>query len=104
MPKDTTIHRVIRPDDGLIHYSWVRDVATLKAKFDTWSHSKDRDWSPEFERWQWCGRHPYLATLLSPLNRGNMYGKNLRIVTLPPVCGSPDGSRRLESAPVGQSV
>ncbi|MDR3708321.1 MAG: hypothetical protein P4L33_08465 [Capsulimonadaceae bacterium] len=82
---DRPIHEVVAPEDGIYHFSWTRDEDHLLNKFKTWSHSKDKDWTPDFRRWVWCGKHPYAATLLSPLNRGNMMGKHLRIMDVPSV-------------------
>ncbi|MDR3707763.1 MAG: hypothetical protein P4L33_05660 [Capsulimonadaceae bacterium] len=81
--KGRPIHRVIAQGDGIYHYSWARDEKSLLDKFRAWGHARDRDWRPEFERWLWCGRHPYAAMLMSPLNRGSMMGKHLRIISVP---------------------
>ena len=80
---DRPVHRVIGEGDGIYHYSWVRDEQNLLDKFRSWGHARDRDWQPEYRRWVWCGRHPYAAVLMSPLNRGNMMGKHLRIISVP---------------------
>jgi glycosyltransferase involved in cell wall biosynthesis len=82
-PKDTPVHRVIRPNQGIYHYSWARDEQSLRRKLNSWGHAKHSDWNPEFERWMWYGRHPYLAMFLSTLERGPKK-KHLRIVRIKP--------------------
>lgn len=75
------IHRVVRREEGILHYSWVRPEEWLRKKFSTWGHAKDKDWSVEYERWRWAGRHPYLKMALCPLARGNRF-KHFRIVSV----------------------
>ena len=73
------VHRVIRPEQAVIHYSMVRDEEDLRQKTQSWSHAKDRDWSPEIRDWMWSGRHPYRTMLRTPLIRNSSTRKRLRI-------------------------
>ena len=87
--EDTVVHRVIRADQAIMHYSMVRSEKALRQKTETWSHATDRNWNPEIEKWLWSGRHPLLATLITPLVRNSSTRKRLRISRIAP----PDTTR-----------
>lgn len=85
--KDAPVHRVIKVDQGIMHYSMVRDEERLKKKTSAWGHAQDRDWSPELKHWAWCGRHPYLAVMMTPFlirSKGHTHRQCLRIARIPP--------------------
>ena len=70
-PPDAPIHRVIKLRHALLHFSMVRRADELRRKMSSWSHATDRDWGQEFDYWQWCGRHPLLASAQSPFMRAH---------------------------------
>jgi hypothetical protein len=79
--KWTPVHRVIGPSQGIFHYSMVRDESAWRRKVAAWSHAHDRNWTPEFKRWNWSRRHPYLAALMTPvMPKSNQ--RRLRITTI----------------------
>lgn len=79
----TSVHRVIRAERAVMHYSMVRDEEELRRKTQAWGHAADRDWSPEIRNWVWCGRHPYLAVLRTPTACNSGTRKRLRISRVP---------------------
>ncbi len=81
-PNGIAVDRVIRADEAVFHFSWVRSEAWLRRKFSTWGHARDGDWASELNRWVRSSRHPIAATLYSQLGRGD--GKRpLRLVRVP---------------------
>ena len=68
-PSKVPIHRVIKYNQSILHFSWVRDEQHLLRKFGSWSHARDRNWGQELSKWVWRGRHPYLTVLSSPFAR-----------------------------------
>ena len=68
--KQTAVHRIIRPNQSIFHYSWVRSEQEMKEKLQSFSHAKDCDWEPQVQRWIWSKKHPYIATAASVLQRG----------------------------------
>jgi hypothetical protein len=71
----------IKPESAIFHFSWMRENEDLNLKFQAWSHSKDRDWTPDIKKRYWCVNHPYLATLISPfiMHRDNTFIKCIRL-------------------------
>ena len=63
--KNAPVHRVVNPQQGIVHYSWIREETELLRKTSAWGHSKE-NWSPEIRHWLWAGRHPLLASLATP--------------------------------------
>ncbi len=83
-PPDTVVHRVIKSEQAIMHYSMVRSEKELRHKTKAWSHSNDRNWNPEIERWVWSGRHPLLAMLVTPLVRNSSTRRRLRVARIAP--------------------
>ncbi len=81
-PKDAPVHRTVGLDQGIYHFSWVRDGQQLQEKTRSWGHAADRDWQHELDYWAWCGRHPLLAMLHTPFAR-RIPARRLRIAALP---------------------
>ena len=76
---DAPVHRVVRPSQGIFHFSWIREEAELIRKTSAWGHSRE-NWSAAIAYWRWAGRHPRLAALTTPLRP---YARRFRIITLP---------------------
>ncbi|HEX9998393.1 MAG TPA: hypothetical protein VGB45_14740 [Abditibacterium sp.] len=78
------VHRVISPDQGVLHFSWVRSHDYLKRKFASWGHANDRPdgWNSEYLKWMWAEKHPALALLKTPFSPRQ---ERFRRVYLPPL-------------------
>jgi len=85
-PRDAVVHEVVAERDAVLHFSWVRDDATMRAKF-AWSGHADQYAAPAvYRRWAWRSRHPRLAAAGSLLRSEDRY----RVVRLPePPGGEP---------------
>jgi hypothetical protein len=92
-PKTAPVHRVIGEHEGIYHYTWVRDEAAMIRKTETWGHAPDKKWDSELAHWLWSGRHPYLTTLSSLWQRGDLT-KHLRIAQIPRVPTMPMRKQR----------
>ena len=75
---EAPVHRVIRPHQGIFHYSWIREEAELLRKTSAWGHSRE-DWGAEIAYWRWAGQHPRLAELTTPLRP---FARRLRMTTI----------------------
>lgn len=90
-PRQTPAHRVIRPDQAIMHYSMVRSEKELRHKLRSSGHANERDWNPEIKNWFWSGRHPLLAMLITPVVpiSGPRQRRRLRISRIaPPIMAS----------------
>ena len=58
-PADAIVHRVVRPDQAILHYSWVRDDDYMTRKA-AWSGHSDT-YTKWLDAWRWRTRHPALA-------------------------------------------
>lgn len=58
-PADAIVHRVIRPEQAILHYSWVRDDEYMTRKA-AWSGHSDT-YTSWLSGWRWRTRHPVLA-------------------------------------------
>ena len=65
----TPVRKVIRHNDAILHFSWIRSDDQMVAKLASWSHSRDRDWTRPLHRWRRAARHPLLTSALAPLKR-----------------------------------
>ncbi len=79
----TPVHRVVKRDEGIAHFSWVRDRALLRQKTETWGHA-DGDWTRTMTAWEAAGRHPYAFAVRRMGSRTKTYG-GYRISTVPGV-------------------
>lgn len=84
------VHRVIAQSEAVYHYSWVRSRALLRGKFENHGALSKSNKAREYQIWNWCGQHPYLATLRSPLlikrPRFHRHLRFLRRVRVPAPC------------------
>jgi len=83
------IHRVIRADQGIHHYAWVRDADQLASKAKTSGHAYELDWQTELRDWEWCRRFPLLAALRTPF-LPRKHRRQLRLVRLPALTMQPE--------------
>jgi hypothetical protein len=65
-PSDAVVHRVIRPDSGILHYWWVRSDEHLRRKAGWSGHADTYSQPKRLRDWQWRRRHPLLAALSAP--------------------------------------
>ncbi|TLP97039.1 hypothetical protein FEF26_08015 [Nesterenkonia salmonea] len=75
----STVHEVISPESAVLHYSWVRDHATIRRKFGWSGHAQDYSQPVVYQRWARRQRRPRQSVLTSPLRRSEWY----RLVTVP---------------------
>lgn len=68
-PSNTTVHRVIAPNQAVAHMSWVRTDDEMAAKTSTYGHATAYDWSLELARWRWRRQHPLLTMASAPFRR-----------------------------------
>lgn len=79
-PFDAIVHRVIRPEAGILHYYWVRSEEYMLRK-TRWSGHADTYSEPKRIRdWRWRMRHPVLTTLSAPFQPVD---NRFRLVRLP---------------------
>lgn len=67
--RNTPVHRVIKPDQAILHFAWIRDEAAMLEKSQVSNHSKDANWERELKRWFRSHKHPYLTALQTPFLR-----------------------------------
>lgn len=60
--RDVVVHRVVRPDQAILHYSWVRDDEYMVRKA-AWSGHSDT-YTSWLKDWRWRTRHPVLAVAI----------------------------------------
>jgi hypothetical protein len=90
VPAGQEVHRVIEPQKCIYHFTWVRDEQWLRNKFASFGHALDKDWHPEVKKWLWSVRHPYLAAIMSQLERGSQK-RHLRLLRVgEAILGRPD--------------
>jgi hypothetical protein len=65
----TPVHRVIDANDGILHFSMVRNERAYQKKTESWGHARDCSWSGQMKHWTWCRDHPILAMLMTPFSR-----------------------------------
>lgn len=81
-PRGVRVDSVVSADQAVLHLSWVRTEAELRAKGRSSSHADDLDWDRAVDRWLWHQRHPYLTVLTTPM-RGGGVSRWLRIGRVP---------------------
>lgn len=97
-PRDAVVHKVIDPQQGIWHFAWIRDKESMYQKSQWSPHSKDFDWAAVLKRWEWAGKHPYLAMLSSPARRLRE-STHVRVVRLPErIVELPEIARRTSKA------
>jgi hypothetical protein len=68
-PRDARVDELVRPDEGIWHFSWVRSEAEMRNKATTSGHADELNWGREIDRWLERCRHPHLTTLFTPVRR-----------------------------------
>jgi hypothetical protein len=68
-PRDARVDELVRPADGIWHFSWVRCEVGMRNKATTSGHVDEVNWDKEIDRWLERCRHPRLTTLLTPIRR-----------------------------------
>ncbi len=91
--KHVRADRVVRFHESIVHLSMLRSDNELQSKFLTWSHARDRDWSPELDGWRAARKYPRSAALLS------QFDLTTRRRHLWPVRLSSDAMRLLQESP-----
>ncbi|WP_454729805.1 hypothetical protein [Cellulosimicrobium protaetiae] len=85
-PHDTVVHEVVRPDQAVLHFSWVRRPEAMRQKFGWSGHTAHYSRPGVYESWVGRSRHPRRTVLTSPLRREDWF----RLVTVPePPGGAP---------------
>lgn len=79
--KNAPVHKTINLTEAIIHYAWVREPEEMAKKSKSSSHANDFSWSSFLKHWTWSGRHPFLATLITPL-QPNIHTRRLRIARI----------------------
>ena len=79
---DATVNRVIGADQGIIHYSYVRRPEYLEKKFANHGEFHNPERSRKVVHWEWCARHPYLASARTPLALRRYGQRHLRPVRI----------------------
>jgi hypothetical protein len=82
-PANAPVHRVIRKDQGIVHYSHVRARGELHAKFTNHGDLHDKP-DDAVSRAEWYRTHPYLAVCRTPLLRRRNGGMFLRLSRIKP--------------------
>jgi hypothetical protein len=77
-PRDTRIDRTIPPPAGILHFTRVRSDEYMERKARWSGHADEGGWDYALRRWRWARRHPYLATLITPVQH-RLSVKRLRI-------------------------
>jgi hypothetical protein len=68
-PRNTRVDELVRPEEGIWHFSWVRSEQQMRNKAASSGHVDDVNWGKEIDRWLERCRHPHLTTLLTPVRR-----------------------------------
>lgn len=66
-PPDAVVHRIIRPQDAILHYYWVRSEEYMVRKTRWSGHAETYSEPKNLRDWRWRIEHPYLATVQTPL-------------------------------------
>jgi hypothetical protein len=68
--------------DCVVHITRGRTPEYMKKKFETWGHSKDRNYALDLKYWMLVRKCPWLLLFLSHLVRGNNLDK-FRLFRIP---------------------
>lgn len=72
-PHDAPVDAVVRPEEAVLHFSWVRDPALMRKKLGWSGHTAFYSRPGVYERWDARTRHPRRAVLTSALRRSDWY-------------------------------
>ena len=78
---DALVHRVIRPDQAILHYSWVRSDDYMKRKAGWSGHTDTYSEPRQLKAWRRITRHPFLSTAFP---RSGANGEWFRLTKLSP--------------------
>lgn len=76
------VHDVVKPEEAVLHFSWVRSPDVMRRKFGWSGHTADYSDPKVYRDWARRSRHPHRAAMTSPLRRRDWY--RLVIVEEPP--------------------
>ncbi len=81
--RHSPVHRVIAPNEGIFHFSWVRSEEHMLRKARWSGHAEDADFDllGEVRHWQRRGRHPVATLARTPFAARRSRGR-LRVVDL----------------------
>lgn len=65
-PSWARVHALVRPQDAVLHMSWVRSEAQMAEKAVVSGHASSRDWTRELHLWRTRARHPLRTALAAP--------------------------------------
>lgn len=68
-PRDARVDAVVRPDQAVIHLSWVRTDSQMRRKSVVSGHAGDPRWPAAVARWERAREHPWLTVLGTPFQR-----------------------------------
>jgi hypothetical protein len=75
--RNAIVHRVVRPDQAILHYSWVRDDDYMTRKA-AWSGHSDT-YTKMLRSWRWRTRSPLLAVALGWLRADHEWHRITRL-------------------------
>lgn len=76
-PADAPVHRVVRPDQAILHYSWVRDDEYMARKA-AWSGHSDT-YTRMLDAWRGRTRRPIVAAAFGWLRRDGEWHRLTRL-------------------------
>lgn len=85
-PFDAPVHAVVRPDEAILHMSWVRSEAQMAEKRVVSGYSGNRNWDRDLARWRRRAQHPWLTAAAAPFARDPF--SRFRVVSLPDFAGA----------------
>jgi hypothetical protein len=82
-PRDTRVDHVIKQNEGITHYAWIRSESALQLKFSNHADICGKQEYLEYKLWSWAAKHPLWAMLRTPIVRRRTLKRFLRIVSMP---------------------
>lgn len=76
-PSDAVVHRVVRPDQAILHYSWVRDDDYMRRKA-AWSGHSDT-YTRMLQAWHGRTRRPVVAAAVGWMRRDGEWHRLTRL-------------------------
>jgi hypothetical protein len=68
-PRGVPVHQTVRRNEGIWHFSWVRELSAMQEKARVSGHASDFNWDDALERWALSSRRPFRTTILTPFRR-----------------------------------
>lgn len=66
-PRSARVDEVVRPDQAVVHFSWVRQPDVIRRKFGWSGHAEQMKPPAVYRAWERRTRHPWLTVATSPL-------------------------------------